>query len=400
MFQTKKIIIVGGGFAGVQTALELSRKNKSKHLEIVLISDNEYFEYRPSLHGFLSKKGPAKFHRLLLSEIFKNSRVQIIIDKVIECDLSNKTITTKTGMILSSDYLVLALGSEPAYFGIEGLQDTSFPFQTVADAQKLRTHILDIFETHCTEEKISVDCVAGLHFIVVGAGPNGVDLAGELTDFSRSLAREKGFPESFVAVDLVEGAPTVLPMMSEQVQKKVTQRLYKLGVNLLCNRQLLKQDELGIELVDMKVGTKTVIWTAGSTGNNLTTKISNITLQKKNRISVNEYLEIEEFPNCFVVGDIADTEFSGLAQTAIHNGLYVAKIINNKIQEKALAPYQSKPVAYNIGVGHGWSVMQIGNIVVSGKIASWVRSLINMKYFFSILPMRKVFQLFFHTKNH
>jgi NADH dehydrogenase FAD-containing subunit len=162
---------------------------------------------------------------------------------------------------------------------------------------------------------------------------------------------------------------------------------------VLCNRQLMKQGSWTINLADMTLGAKTLIWTAGTTGNELVTKIPNIVLQKKNRITLNDHLEIEQYPDCFVVGDIADTKFSGLAQTAIHDGAYIASVIEARLDNKAMPAYQPKPVAYNIGIGHGWSITQVGSIVISGKISSILRKIIDLKYFVSILPLSKVIKL-------
>jgi NADH dehydrogenase len=269
----------------------------------------------------------------------------------------------------------------------------AFPYQDVDQAKKLRSHIDVLFDKHCASEKITAECVVGLHFVVVGAGPNGVDLAGELATLTKDLCRKKNFPESAVTIDIIEGASGVLPMMPKTVQDIATKRLRKLGVNVLCNRQLQKQGNWTITLADMTLGAKTLIWTAGTTGNELVTKIPNIVLQKKNKVTVNGNLEIDQYTDCFVAGDIADTQFSGLAQTAIHNGNYIAQVIHNRLRGKETTAYVPKPVAYNIGVGHGWSITKVGNVVISGKLSSMLRKIIDLKYFVSILPFSKVWLL-------
>lgn len=392
MNQQKHVIIIGGGFAGIQTALDLSKKHKNKEVRITLISDRDHFEYYPALHGYLSIAGPVPYHSIALSDIFEKRNIDIIIEKVTACDLLLKTITLTSGTTLTGDYIVLAVGAQTTFFGIQGLPDMSFPFQNIDHAKKLRTHVEMMFEKHCKNNDVA-DCVVGLHFVVVGAGPNGVDLAGELATYTKYLCKKYNLAESFVTVDLIEGAPAVLSMMPKQVQEIATKRLRKLGVNVLCNRQLQKQGNWTIALSDMTLGAKTLIWTAGTTGNELVTKIPNIVLQKKNRITVNKNLEIDQYPNCFVAGDIADTQFAGLAQTAIHDGSYIAQVISNKLKGKTTDDYKPKPVAYNIGVGHGWSITKVGNLVISGRISSWLRKVIDLKYFLSILPISKVWML-------
>jgi NADH dehydrogenase len=392
MNQSKKVIIVGGGFAGIQTAQRLAKQTKESDLEIVLVSDRDHFEYYPALHTYLSVDGPVPYTSTSLVTIFGTTRVTVVIEKVTECDLSSKTIILESGKTMSADYLVLALGSQSTFFNIQGLPDMSFPFQNIENAKNLRTHMETMFEKHCNNNDVA-DCVVGLHFVVVGAGPNGVDLAGELATLTKYLCKKHALVESLVTIDLIEGASSILSMMTPQVQEIATKRLRKLGVNVLCNRQLLKQGSWTVALADMTLGAKTLIWTAGSTGNELVTRIPSIVLQKKNRITVNQNLEIDQYPDCFVAGDIADTQFSGLAQTAIHDGSYIAKVITNKLKGKTTDNYKPKSVAYNIGVGHGWSITQIGNTVISGKLSSLLRKIIDLKYFLSILPFSKVWLL-------
>ena len=389
----KKVIIIGGGFAGIQTALDLSKKHKANDLEIILISDRPNFEYYPALHGYLSINGPVPYHMLPLADIFSNRSVTLVIEKVTACDLATKTVTLESGNTVSGDYVVLALGAKSTFFGIEGLAAMAFPFQNTTDAKKLRTHVNDLFDKHCGNTKDIADCVVWLHFVVVGAGPNGVDLAGELATYTKHLCKQYDLVESFVTVDLIEGSTAVLGMMPQKVQDVATKRLRKLGVNILCNRQLMKQGSWTVALADMTLGAKTLIWTAGTIGNDLVKKIPNIVLQKKNRITVNKNLGIDQYPDCFVAGDIADTQFAGLAQTAIHDGAYIAQVITNKLKGKITQDYKPKPVAYNIGVGHGWSITKVGNIVISGKLSSMLRKIIDLKYFLSILPISKVWLL-------
>jgi len=392
MNEKKKVIIIGGGFAGIQAALDLSKKNKSGNFEITLISERDHFEYYPALHGYLSVRGPVPYISVPLADIMHNRNISVVNEKVISCDLATKSVTLQSGSVLSADYIVLAVGSESTFFNIEGLPTMSFPFQNVANAKKLREHVEVLFEKHCVGHDIA-DCVVGLHFVVVGAGPNGVDLAGELSVFTKHLCKKYNLNESLVTIDIIEGASGVLPMMPKNVQEIATKRLRELGVNILCNRQLLKQGSWTVALADMTLGAKTLIWTAGTTGNELVTKIPNIVLQKKNRIIVNKNLEIDQYPDCFVAGDIADTQFSGLAQTAIHDGSYIASVINARVMNTSIGDYVPKAVAYNIGIGHGWSITKVGDVVISGKISSMLRKIIDLKYFLSILPISKVWLL-------
>jgi len=392
MQKKQTIGIVGAGFAGIQTAHQLINKFGKKNVVITLISDRDHFEYYPGLHSYLSIKGPLPYIQIPLKDIFKNKPVNVVHGRVVGSDLTQKQLTLESGETFSFDYVVLAVGSESTFFNIQGLQAMAFPFQNVDDAVGLRRHVETLFEKHCIGHDIT-DCVIGLHFVVVGAGPNGVDLAGELASFTKFLCKKHNLKESLVTINLIEGASGVLPMMPENVQKIVTKRLRTLGVNVLCNRQLLKQGSWTIGLADMTLGAKTLIWTAGTITNELVTKIPGLVLEKKNKVTVTNELEIEGFPNCFAIGDASNTQYSGLAQTAIHDGNYIATVISNRISGKKSRPYAPQSVAYNIGVGHGWSITKVGSLVISGRLSSWLRKIIDLKYFLSILPLSQVLYL-------
>jgi NADH dehydrogenase len=214
---------------------------------------------------------------------------------------------------------------------------------------------------------------------------------------NKSLAKKYGVIESLVTVDLIEAASRVLAMLPEPVSHRVEKRLRDLGVTVLCNRDLKKQESWTIELADMTMGAKTVVWTAGIITNELVKKIEGLTLMKKNRVAVDEFLQVKGAQNIFCIGDVADTPYAGLAQTALYDGEYVAVVITNKIAGKKFHAYTPKPNAFNIGVGPMWSVMQVGSFVSYGFFPYVFRTLIDIKFFLSILPISKVWNLY-HKK--
>ena len=389
----KKVVIVGGGFGGVKAALQLS---KDSRLDVVLVAESENFEYYPGLHKLVGVSEHAVVS-IPLKTIFKNKNVTVILEKVTGIDVDKKTVATSTQSI-QGDFVVIAVGSQTEYFGIAGLPEMAYGLKSVAQAMELRAHVEDMFRKHATAEK--AEAVIGLHMVVVGAGPNGTDLAGELASFGKMLAKKYSVPETMMTIDLVEGSPRVLPMMSENVSKKVQARLQKLGVDVLCNRDLRKEDGWTVEFADMKIGAKTLVWTAGIVTNELVKNISGLQLGKKNRVAVDGYLQPKKadgtsFENAFVIGDAADTKFSGLAQTANTDAMFAAAAITAKISNKPISKYVPKPIAYNIGVGPRWSVFIMGKFELFGILAYAMRTLIDVMYFSSILPVSEVFKLYF-----
>ncbi len=386
-----RIIILGGGFAGIRTALSLLRTCGDR-IALTLISDRSDFHYYPGLHRIVGGHD-ATICSIPLEKIFHGYDISIIQDTITELDLAKKVITGKHGNEYHAEYLVLGLGSETEYFNIQGLAEASFNLQSVEGGERLRDHFKKLFALHANADR--EEKVVGLHITVVGAGPAGVDLAGEIAVFTKKLAHLHHIPESYVTVDIVEAGERLLAMMHPRVSELAEKRLRKLGVNVYLNRDLIKEGSWTIYLKDMTIGAKTLIWTAGVKANALYKSVPNLTFGRKGRIVVDEYLQPTGYPDVFAVGDSADTQYAGLAQTALHDGRFVSEVIMSRITETPPPPaYIPKPVAYNIGVGPHWSIMVLGKVIIHGRIASWMRTLIDMMFFVSILPVREVWKLY------
>jgi NADH dehydrogenase len=383
-----RVLIAGGGFGGVRAALDLAR---NPAFSVTLISKNKNFEYYPGLHKMLgvSEYAPVS---IPLATLFKNTKVSVIIDTVTSIDPEQKKVSGTAGEY-AGDFLVLALGGQTEYFNISGLAELAYGFKSVADAQKLRNHVEEVFKKHTKTDK--TETLVGLHMVVVGAGPNGVDLAGELACLDRSLAKKYGIAESLVTVDLIEAGPRILGMMPESVSSRVEKRLRELGIHVFCNRDLREQESWTVMLADMEIGARTLVWTAGVAINTVIAQVKAFTFGKKGRVVVDNHLQAVGFSNVFCIGDIADTQYAGLAQTALADGAYVAKYIAGSATKKAAPCYAAKGIAYNIGVGPRWSVLVMGKFAWYGIAPYILRTLIDIKFFLSILPVREVWKLYF-----
>lgn len=386
--QEHRVVIIGGGFGGIRAALDLS---KNKQCKVTLVSVNENFEYYPGLHKLLGVHEYA-VASVPLKTIFEGKAVELLYDKVTSVDTATKTVVTEK-QTLQADSIIIAVGSQTEYFGIAGLKEMAFGFKSVAEATRLRAHIETMFQKHAHTDK--AESVIGLHVVVVGAGPNGVDLSGELAVFAKYLAKKYAVTESLVTIDLIEAAPRILAMLPEKVSKRVDKRLRDLGVNVLCNRDMKEHESWTVDLADMTIGTKTVIWTAGISTNELVKSVSGLTLGKRNRVAVDSYLQPTGIENVYCIGDAADTQYAGLAQTALLDGEFVADVIIRKLMNKPLRAYVPEPNAFNIGAGPCWSVMMVGSFVSYGLFPYLFRTLIDIKFFLSILPVSKVYRLYF-----
>jgi NADH dehydrogenase len=281
------------------------------------------------------------------------------------------------------------LGSETNYFNIPGLEKLSFGFKTINEALFLKQHLHQLFSSKKTRVPI----------VIVGGGASGVELAGELAAYTKRLARKHNLNPSSVTINLFEAASRLLPTLPEDSGERVKERLRSLGVSIFLNRPVVKKEIDTIYLKDMEMKTKTVIWTAGVKPNYLYSEINGLTFDKKGRVLVDEFLQAEGFNNIFVIGDAASTPFTGMAQTAIRDGSYVAGIITKKIKRKKITPYRFRKPSYAIPVGPNWAVVLIGKLKIYGRIGWWLRRLADLHYFLSILPLPKVFSVFFVSRT-
>lgn len=387
---TKRVLIVGGGFAGIETARRLAQA-KNPNLAITLISNKTYFEYYPALYRVVTGASPIEVC-IPLTDMIPDT-VEILLDTVIDVNVGQKEVRTISGKILTGDYLVLALGSETTYFNLPGIDTLSLGFKSVKEAVLLKEHLASLFESH--EHPSVSELVSHFHIVIVGGGPSGVEVAGDLAIYMRKLARKHSVDESLITIDLIESNARLLPMLPAPVSKRVERTLRLLGVNIFLNRQLVSEEVEQVYLKDMSMKSKTVIWTAGTQINQLFKKIEGLTFSAKKRIEVNEYLEATGFSDIYVVGDPAQTPYSGLAQTAIYDGKYVGSNILRKIHGRRPRKYSPKKVAYSIPVGESWGVFIWHGIRIYGVLAYWIRHAIDFLYFGQILPPSIFFRLFF-----
>ena len=392
----EQVLIVGGGFGGISTALNLG-KARFRNVKITLISDKSHFEYHSALYRVVTGRSPLEVC-IPIRDIFDVKNVEVLEDTIMGMNIKEKKLEGKSGSKYSFDFLVLALGSETAYFNIPGLKQLSFGFKSISEALALKKHLHELFKTCAVSQTDQEEDVCRAHFVIVGAGASGVELAGELAIYAKKLAKQHKVNPSLVTIDLIEAASRVLPIVPEDVSEKAARRLRSLGINIFLNRMVVKEEIEKVFLKDMEIGTKTVIWTAGAKPNHLYSQIEGLELDNKGRVIVDEFLQAENNPHIFVIGDAAATTYVGMAQTAIRDGAFVAETIARKIQNRPLEPYQPRRPIYVIPVGPGWAAALIGNWRFYGQIGWWLRRLADFKYFLSILTFKKALLAFQNGK--
>jgi NADH dehydrogenase len=291
------------------------------------------------------------------------SNIDLVEGVVVKVSPKEKTLTLASGRHISYDTVVFALGSVTTYFNIEGLHEHSFGIKTSEEIFELRRHLHDKVLTQPTDET---------NYVVVGAGPTGVELAGALGNYLQNISRNHGRQSHNISIWLVDVAPRILPQMSEKSARVVEQHLQKSGVKILTNTKVEKESLHSLKTSSTTIKTHTVIWTAGTATNPFYKEQGEIfTFDQRGRVKVNKHLEAGK--DMYVIGDNASTRYSGLALTAIWHANFVAKDIRRKMaSHRRPKKYEYTPIQI-VPAGEKWAILQYRNFEVHGRIIAWVR---------------------------
>lgn len=352
----KKVLIVGGGFGGIKVALDLSQY--AEHFDITLLSDREEFHYHPSLYH-TATGGSRQVSSIPLTEIVGSKPIKIAFGHANKLNREHKTIQTSEGDKYSYDILILALGSVTNYFGIRGMQEYSFGIKSIKEAEELKAHI---------HKQLIEDKKPDINYIIIGGGPTGVELAGALPSYVKRIMKQHGLRESKLHIDLVEAAPHIMPHMPKSVSKAFEKRLRKLGVKLYLGTPVQAETANTILMNGKYVRSHTVIWTAGTINNDFYEKNS-FMITKNHKVQVDKLLQA--WPGVFVVGDNADTPYSGMAQTALYDGHYVAENLVRHANCERPYSYKPKKPIFVTPAGPYWASVVWGSMHIYGWLG-WI----------------------------
>lgn len=369
-----KVTIVGGGFGGVKAALELA-KNKKNH--VTLISDKPDFQYYPALYGTATGRSHLQSW-VPLGKIFADRpNVNVIIDAVIKIDPALRTLTGSSKQTYEYNLLILALGVVTTYFGIKGLDTYAYGIKSAEEIRDLKRHLYHaMFEERNTEKQ----------YVIIGAGPTGVELASAMKGYIERLRVDYRLPKKRVHITLVEAAPRVLPRMSEATSKKVERRLKKLGVHVMTGQKVEEQTADTLIVNDKPIKSHTVIWTSGVANSPFyQANAQHFVFAKNGKVVVDEHLRA--FKDVHVIGDNAFTPYSGLAQTALHDAIFVARNLERKQAGKKRRLYKAKLPPVVVPVGENWAVFEWHKLRLSGWPAALLRVASDMIGYSDILPL-------------
>jgi len=364
----KKIVILGGGFGGIYTLKYLHKLfHKNGDIKLILINDKNYFLFTPLLHEVAT--GSISLDNAIepIREIIRCCDFEFIHSKVLSIDLEKKLIKTNVNE-LNYDYLVIALGSSSNFYNIKGAEKYTFTLKSIDDAIKLKNHIIHLFERSNLE---CGDISENLTFVVSGGGATGVELSADLASyFYKTFSKfySKNLIQN-IKIILIQREKELLPQFGFKLRQKAYEILKKLGIEIILEKSIEEVGENFIKLSDGQIiKTKTVIWTSGVKPNLIDIK-GNILYGLKNRIIVNEFLQVENYKEVFALGDIAvfkESNLPELAQAATKEAEVVASNIYNLIKNKPLKKFIFKSSGYLLSLGRFNAIGEFKNIFISG----------------------------------
>ncbi len=353
----QKLVIVGGGFGGTKVALELA---DNPNFDITLISDHADFRYYPTLYR-TATGGRQYISSVPLDEIFKDKPIDIFIDSAVNLDRKNKSLKLNSGREVSYDSLILALGVQTNYFDIKGLKEFSFGIKNTEEAVRFKKHL---------HQQVIEDKRLDLNYIVIGGGPTGIELAGALPDYLREIAKNHNIDRPRINVSLVEAAPNLVPRMPKEIGFRIAKHLKKIGVKIYLQTKVLAETAETLKLDDRELKTETVVWTAGVTNHAFFSK-NNFQLNENGRVRVDQFLQAE--PNIYVVGDNADTPYTGLAQTALNDAKYLAEYFKLTANKQDPKPYIAIRPIYVLPAGPKWAAVLWRRTKIYGRLGYALR---------------------------
>lgn len=401
----EKIVILGAGYAGVEAALTLYRKKKAEdEVEIVLIDRNVYHTLLTELHEVAGNKIDESGVKVPLRDIFKYTDVKLVRDEIKHVDFDKKQLISD-GTSYSYDYLIFAVGSEPNLFGIPGMKENAFTLWSFNDAVKIREQIRECFIKASQEsDRTKRDIL--LTFAVGGGGFTGVEMAGELALWVKSLCREYGIDRKEVNLLLIEALPQILGNLKEKcIRKSMNYLTRRLKVNVMTNSPIVKVNPDSFELKDGNtINTATLIWTAGVKASAMTDKITDCEKVKAGRIKVDKFTATQH-PNVYAVGDVSafvseDGTLPALVEAALQTGNAAALNILADIRGKEKEELKPKLHGVMVSIGSYFAVSDVMGRQWSRLMSIILKYMVNVHYLFGIGGFELVIRYIKHEFLH
>ncbi len=372
-----RVVIIGGGFAG----LSLAKKLKNKKLQVVLLDKHNYHNFQPLLYqvatGGLEAGSIAYPIRKVIQEY---QDFYFRLTSIKEIDTKNQKVLSEIGD-LHYDYLVIATGSKTNYFGNKEIERNVMSMKTIPQSLNIRSLILENFEQAVlTKDQAEKDAL--MNFVLVGAGPTGVELAGALAEMKKAIL-QKDYPDLDITkmqINLIQGDNRVLNTMSEKSSAAAEKFLLQLGVKIWKNVRVTNYDGRTIStLSGLTFESATVIWTAGVKGVPMLGLDAAAFVKNVERIKVNRFNQVQGYENIFAIGDIASMETEKypqghpmMAQPAMQQGALLAENLVRWLENKPMKPFEYNDKGSMATIGRNLAVVDLPHYHFHGIFAWFV----------------------------
>lgn len=372
-----RIVIIGGGFAGIA----LAKKLRNQKVQVVLLDKHNYHNFQPLLYQVATGGLEAGSIAYPIRKIFQNTPdFYFRLTSVKEIDTVNQKVLAEIGD-LHYDYLVIATGSKTNYFGNKEIERNVMSMKTIPQSLNIRSLILENFEQAVLTTN-EADKNALINFVLVGAGPTGVELAGALAEMKKAIL-QKDYPDLDIdkmEINLIQSGDRVLNTMSEKSSAAAEKFLLNLGVKIWKNVRVTNYDGRTITTnSDLTFETATVIWTAGVQGAAIHGLDAKSLVERVERIRVNQFNQVVGYDNIFAIGDIASMESEKLpqghpmmAQPAMQQGALLGENLIKLLNKKPLKPFEYNDKGSMATIGRNLAVVDLPHYHFNGVFAWFV----------------------------
>jgi NADH:ubiquinone reductase (H+-translocating) len=382
-----RIVIVGGGFAGVATAKALRHCDA----EVILVDRRNHHIFQPLLYQVATAVlAPSEIAAPIRQLAQKQKNVSVMLAEVVGVDLKARFITAECPAIgtkkIGFDYLVIAAGMQSSYFGHDEFAKYAPSLKNIADAEAIRSKILGAYElAESTDD--GNERRRQMTFVLVGAGPTGVELAASMAQMAAVTLRSnfRKIDPANTSIVLLEGGKRILPTFAESLSKKAAKRLAKLGVRVDTGAMVERVDEQGVVVGGKRIPSGTVLWTAGVAPSPLV-KMLGVETDRAGRACVGPSLKVPDGQGVFVVGDTASVmqngrPLPGVAQVAIQQGRHVGRVISAELTgRKSPRPFRYFDKGNMAVVGKNFAIMESGRIRLAGSMAWWAWVFVHLMF--------------------
>ncbi len=384
----KKVVILGGGFAGITVGLTLS-KNLNKHeADITLIDENTYHTFTPSLYEVATSEEPQKNIAIPLTNIF-SGKLHLIISKIEIIDIQKQNITLSNGNTIPWDYLAICLGAQTNYYAIPGLEKYSYTLNTIDDAVKIKNSLNNIIQNNINDNQ-------HINIIIGGGGFSGVELSAEIVNFRNNYIKKNPKYEKTINITILEATDQILRGLDPKISSIAQKRLKSFNVKIITDCLIKEVNDNSLETSENKTYPYDIlIWTGGIKGN-IILEQSNISVHKSGRVSVNKFLQVQDSDHIYAAGDCAlfvdpntQKPVPQTGQIAIDEAKIVGINIASAISEKSPINFNIKNYSYIIPLRGHFVIADLRFIKIFGLLGWVIQQMVFLRYLLTILPLSK-----------